>query len=299
MLKDSGSDPSKGEMIIDVDAFETEMAVEMERDMIKAIQSDMDLDPEESAMRLQKERTKKVANGWRIKWALGQLKREDSSSSSSSTDTKSTKKKGGEELKNRRQSAPMALSTNRLRRNETNVTSLGRHSLANTGTNQPLPHAQQQKLVRLAPPKPKTVSSAKSSGGSFPTGKELTKRSSLLFFTDTNDVDEPAPVQKDKVKPKPKFYEEFVVVAGCEDDSDEIVEVSPPALTMLNKYRCVLDPPFLLALTNQLNPVIDISSTKRYMVGLDPERHADTCASSSLSCLTAILIAISNIVSST
>lgn len=235
---------------IDVDALEVG-TIEMEAE-VEMVQTEMELDddPEENAIKLQAESAKHVARGWRMKWALGQLKREDSSSSSSAAEQQILKSnKRSQEQKKRRQSVPMALCTNRLRRDETNVTPLGKHSLARTGTNRPFSNLHQQQSALSAPPKSKPdtrpsglSSSTKKSEGIDPRQQPLVRKSSsLVFFDEGKKTPTPAGIDKSLLKdwnksPKPKFQreDEEDVVDGF---SDEIVEISPKAWTALNKFR--------------------------------------------------------------
>ncbi|KXN86523.1 Exodeoxyribonuclease 1 [Leucoagaricus sp. SymC.cos] len=219
---------------VDVDAFEMNMDVETD------VEVEFD-DPEENAMKLQSERVKKVASSWRMKWALNQLKRDDSSSSTSSSASSSTaeksallmKSKGKEEPKRRKQSAPMTLSTNRLRRSETNVTPLGKHSLARQGMQKG--HWLQQGLVRPTTP---NSNSRVSTVGNGSAGKNdvqgvrqqpLVKRSSLVFFTDSGD-DTAGPPNK----AKSKDVNEDV---GCSEAEADEIEISEETWTRLNKFR--------------------------------------------------------------
>lgn len=200
------------------------------------METGLDDDAEEVAMKMKEERVKKVAQGWRMRWALGQLKREHSSSSSSSAtkqEASRSSKKRGNEYKERRRSVPMALSTNRLRRNETNVTPLGKHSLAKTGNNRPFSYLRQQQLASSLPSESKIKS--RFSGLSPPVcntepRQHLSrKRSSLIFFDANNEKTMTA--HKD---PKTKSRGE-----NDRDDtdrfSDEIVEISPKAWRALGE----------------------------------------------------------------
>ncbi|KAJ3569188.1 hypothetical protein NP233_g5213 [Leucocoprinus birnbaumii] len=215
------------------------------------IQNDTDLDddPEENAMKSQAERVKQVSKSWRKKWALTQLQREDSTSSASSASEQQDLKprqKRDEDHKKRRQSAPMALVTNRIRRDETNVTPLGKHSLAKTGTNRPFVDLRQQQLVSSVPPRVKVKPMSRSSSLAKKADTEprhkhaLEKRSSLVFFNEHNgtpvSTDTEDPLNERKKIPKPRFRkrDEYDVV---DDLSDEIVEISPRAWTALNKLR--------------------------------------------------------------
>ena len=200
------------------------------------METGLDDDAEEVAMKMKEERVKKVAQGWRMRWALGQLKREHSSSSSSSATeqeaSRSTKKRGNE-YKERRRSIPMALSTNRLRRNETNVTPLGKHSLAKMGTNRPFSYLRQQQLASSLPSESKLKS--RFSGLSPPVSNTeprqhlSRKRSSLIFFDANNETTITAPRD-----PGTKSWGE-----NDQDDtdrfSDEIVEISPKAWRALGE----------------------------------------------------------------
>lgn len=235
-------------IMIDVDALEMEVMekeAEMEVVQAEAVETEME-DPGETSARVQAETVKTVAQGWRMKWALGQLKRNDSSSSSSTTPVVKPKPGKARGDKERRRSAPMTLSTNKLRRNETNVTPLGQHSLAHTGTNRPLQRLQQQPLAWSVPlkvkPKLKDLDTPVSTD-KFKKGapQQLKKRSSLVFFAED---DTPVPAGKGgiaattrKEMPKPKFREEEVEDAGRFSDVEEIVEVSEQAWTRLNQFR--------------------------------------------------------------
>ena len=204
----------------------------------------LDEDPEETVMKMKEERVKKVARGWRMRWALGQLKREDSSSSSSSATEQEalrSREKRGDGCKERRQSAPMALSTNRLRRDETNVTPLGKHSLAKTGTNLPFSDLRRQQFASSLPPKSQIKSRLSGSSSSMKETSNaesrqhplVRKRSSLIFFDVSSERDTPTFTHRDA---KLKFW------GGNDRDiadefSDEIVEISPRAWKALDRFR--------------------------------------------------------------
>jgi len=200
------------------------------------METGLDDDAEEVAMKMKEERVKKVAQGWRMRWALGQLKREHSSSSSSSAteqEASRSSKKRSNGCKERRRSVPMALSTNRLRRNETNVTPLGKHSLAKTGTNQPFSYLRQQQLTLSLPSESKIKS--RFSGLSPPVSnaeprQHLSRKHSSLIFFDANS-ETATTARRD---PKTKFWGE-----NDRDDtdrfSDEIVEISPKAWRALGE----------------------------------------------------------------
>ncbi|KAF9449293.1 hypothetical protein P691DRAFT_774784 [Macrolepiota fuliginosa MF-IS2] len=230
-----------GRIVIDVDALNMEMEV-----VQTEAEVDMEVeDPEQMAARLHAKTTKTVAQGWRMKWALGQLKRDDSSSSSSASATPITKPKA-KKLKNdrkHRQSVPMILTTNKLRRNEMNVTPLGKHSFADTGTNRPLRQLQQQRMGRSAPPKPKAkfqMSGALASAGKPDSGvrpqRPLEKRSSLVFFTedDTPTLAGKGNLPVKKI-PKPRFSEDDITVGG--GGSSDVEEISGQAWAKLNHFR--------------------------------------------------------------
>lgn len=211
------------------------------------METELDDDAEEVAMKMKEERVKKVAQGWRMRWALGQLKREHSSSSSSSVTEQEASRssmKRGNKSKERRRSVPMALSTNRLRRNETNVTPLGNHSLAKTGTNRPLPYLRQQQLVSSLPSESKIKSRFSGSSPAViesdhaePRQHLLRKRSSLIFFDANSETSMAA--HRD---PKTRFWGENDRV-DTDRFSDEIVEISPKAWRALGE--CLLAKQFI------------------------------------------------------
>lgn len=199
----------------------------------------LDDDAEEIAMKMKEERVKKVAQGWRMRWALGHLKREHSSSSSSSAtepEASRSSKKRDNECRERRRSVPMALSTNRLRRNETNVTPLGKHSLAKTGTNRPFSYLRQQQLASSLPLESKIKSRF---SGSSPSNMKTSnaeprqhlsrKRSSLIFFDANSETAMTA--HRD---PKTKFWGENDR-NDTDSFSDGIVEISPKAWRALGE----------------------------------------------------------------
>lgn len=212
-----GGVKGKARLIIDVDTLEVEM-MEMETEM-EAAQEEVEVqmeDPEEEAVKIQAQNEKSVAQGWRMKWALGQLSR-DSSSSSLSSQTSIKPKSKRDDGRKKRQSMPM-MSTVKLRRNETNVTPLGRHSLANVGTNKPLqrPNA--------------------GSGNTWQ--QQLKKRSSLVFI---DDQDTPSANTKSKITtaaglkiPKPKFLPEDDIGYSS---SEDIIEISEEAWKGLGRFR--------------------------------------------------------------
>jgi hypothetical protein len=231
---------SEKRIVIDVDALNVEADVD----------ADVEIDdPEDEAARIQTKAIKSVARAWRMKWAMVQVEEDDSSSSSASIKSRvvksNTKKSQGE--KKRRQSAPMGSVTSKLRRNETNVTPLGRHSLAHTGTNRSM---QEQTLSWSVPLKARPTfrdsdvdvdaSEGKNDTGGNVRRRQLEKSSSLVFFAQ-NDTSVSSTKGKTTITERRKASFRDGISLDAEDTvgSSDIEEISEETWLSLNRFRCV------------------------------------------------------------
>lgn len=229
--------------VIDVDALDMEAEFDTEFEIE---------DPEDRAAKIQDETVKSVARGWRMKWAMTQVEEDDSSSSSASMTSKAVefKTKKRQREKKWRQSAPMGPLTNKLRRNEINVTPLGKHSLAHIGTNRSL---QQRTLPWSAPPKrgpslrdlDASASESRNGKGGGVRRQQLEQSSSLVFLTQN---DTPVPSSKGKttttegVGLKSKFRNNSGLGAEDVGGSSDIEEISEETWLSLNRFRCGVAP---------------------------------------------------------